>query len=68
MQNQAVPDLYHLRILDSNVYVFLHKEKQNLKYVKWETYALRGILVGFDSYIIYWIYIKNQNKVNRIKN
>lgn len=27
MHNHALPDVYHLRILDSNVYLFLHKEK-----------------------------------------
>ncbi len=40
MQNQAIPDLNHLRIFGSNVYVFLHKEKQSLKSAKWEARAL----------------------------
>lgn len=50
MQNQALPDLHHLRILGSNVYVFLHKEEQSLKSAKWEARALKGMLVGFDGH------------------
>lgn len=53
MQNQALPDLHHLRILGSNVYVFLHEEERSLKSAKWEARALRGKLVGFDGRTIY---------------
>ncbi len=34
IQNQAIPNLHHLRILGSNVYVFLHKEDRSLKSIK----------------------------------
>ncbi len=34
MQNQAIPDLHHLRILGSKVYVFVHEGKQSLKSAK----------------------------------
>lgn len=34
MQNQAIPDLYLLCIIGSNIYVFLYKEKQSLKSTK----------------------------------
>lgn len=67
MQTQAIPDLHHLRILDSNVHVFLHEEKQSLKSAKWEARALRGKLVGFDGLTIYRAHIKDQNKVIRVK-
>ncbi len=67
MQNQAIPDLHHLRILGSNVYFFLHEEERSLKSAKWEARALRGKLVGFDGHTIYRVYIKDQNKVIRIK-
>lgn len=67
MQNQALPDLHHLRILGSNVYVFLHKEERSLKSAKWEARALKGKLVGFDGHTIYRVHIKDQNKVIRVK-
>lgn len=53
MQDQALPDLQHLRILGSNVYVFLHEEERSLKSAKWEASALRGKLAGFDGHKIY---------------
>ncbi len=68
LQNQAIPDLYHLCILGSNRYVFLHKEERSLKSAKWEVYALRGKLVGFNDHSIYRVHIKDQNKVIRVKN
>ena len=67
MQNQAFPDLQHLRILGSNVYVFLHKEGQSLNFAKWEARALRGKLVGFDGHTIYKVHIEDQNEVIRVK-
>lgn len=59
MQDQALPTLQHLRILGSNVYVFLHEEERSLKSAKWEARALKGKLVGFDSHTIYKVYIKD---------
>ena len=34
MQNQAIPDLHHLRIPGSNVYFFLHEEERSLNSAK----------------------------------
>ena len=67
IQNQAISDLYHLCNLGSNVYVFLHKKKQSLKSAKWKTHTFRGKLVRFNDYIIYWVHIKDQNKVIWVK-
>lgn len=57
-----------LRILESIIYIFLHKEKLLLKLEKWPLRALKGILVSYNSHTIYWMHIKEYNKVIRIKN
>ena len=67
MQNQAIQDLHHLRILGSNVYVFFHEEERSLKSAKWEVRALRQKLMGFDGHTIYRVHIEDQNKVIRVK-
>lgn len=64
---QDHPDIFHLRILGSTVYVFLHKEEQSLKSEKWAPRALKGTLVGYDGHTIYRVHIKEQNKVIRVK-
>lgn len=66
-QHQEDPDINHLRILGSTVYVFLHEEERDLKWEKWKARALRGKLVGFDGHTIYRVYIEQQAKVIRIK-
>lgn len=66
-QHEEDPDLTHLRILGSTVYVFLHEEERALKSEKWKPRALRGKLVGFDGHTIYRVYIEEQSKVIRIK-
>lgn len=48
-----LPDLSHLRILGSTVYVFLHEEERTLKSEKWAPRALKGTLVGYDGHTIY---------------
>lgn len=40
------PDISHLRVLGSTVYVFIHEEERNLKSQKFEARALKGTLVG----------------------
>lgn len=30
--------------------------------------TLKGVLVGYNGYIIYWVYIKDEKKVIRVKN
>ena len=67
MQNQAIPDFHHLRILSSNIYVFLHKEERSLNSAKWEACAFRGKLVGFDGHTIYRVHIEDPNKVIWVK-
>lgn len=57
------PDLSHLRILGSTVYVLLHEEERSMKSEKWAPRALRGTLVGFDGHTIYRVHIKDQNRV-----
>lgn len=66
-QNQEAPNLSHLRILGSTVYVFLHEEERSKKSEKWAPRALKGTLVGYDGHTIYRVFIKNQNKVIRVK-
>lgn len=39
-----------------------------MKWEKWAPRALKGILVGYDGYTIYRIYLKDQRKVIWIKN
>lgn len=60
-------NIQHLRILGSNVYIFLHKEKQSLKSAKWEAHVFKGKLVGFDGHTIYKVSIEDQNKVIRVQ-
>ncbi len=61
------PDISHLYILGSTVYVFLHAEERTLKLEKWAPRALKGTLVGYNDHTIYRVYIEEQNKVIRVK-
>lgn len=54
-----LPDLSHLRVLGSTVYVFFHEEERTLKSEKWASRALKGTLVGYDGHTIYWVYLKD---------
>ena len=62
-----LPDLSHLRVLGSTVYVFLHEEERTLKSEKWAPRALKGTLVGYDGHTIYRVHLKDQKKVIRVK-
>lgn len=64
MQNNSkvFPKLYHLCVLGSTVYVFLHEEKHTLKSAKWDARAFKGKLVGYDGHTIYRVHIKEQNR------
>lgn len=66
-QHQKSPDISHLRILCSTVYVFIHEEERNLKSEKWAPRATHGILVGYDGHTIYQVHVKCPNKVIRVK-
>lgn len=61
------PNISHLRILGSTVYVFLHEEERSLKSEKWAPRALKGTLVGYNGHTIYRVHIKEQNKVIKVK-
>lgn len=61
------PELSHLRVLGSTVYVFIHEEERNLKSEKFEARALKGTLVGYDGHTIYRVFIRLQDKVIRVK-
>lgn len=68
-QNQKnTTDMSHLRILCFTVYIFLHKKEQSQKWEKKAPKTQKKILMGYDSHIIYKVYIKDQNKVIQIKN
>lgn len=47
------PDLTHLRVLGSTIYVLIHKEERDLKSEKFVPRAMKGTLVGFDGHTIY---------------
>lgn len=61
------PNLSHLRILGSTVYVLLHEEERAIKSEKWAPRALKGVLVGYDGHTLYRVHIKSQKKVIRVK-
>lgn len=47
----------HLRVLGSTVYVFIHKEKQNLKLEKFEVRVLKSIFVKYNGHTIHKVFI-----------
>lgn len=49
MQDQALQTFYPIWILGFNVYVFLLKEKQNLKSANQEEKALKNKLFSFNG-------------------
>ena len=61
------PELNHLRVLGSTVYVYVHEEERKDKSAKWESRAKRGVLVGYDGHSIYRVYLKKDAKVIQIK-
>lgn len=62
-----LPNLSHLQVLGSTVYVFLHKKEQILKSEKQALRALKKTLVGYDGHTIYCIHLKDQKKVIWVK-
>lgn len=61
------PQLDHLKVLGSTVYVFIHEEERKAKSAKWDPRAKRGLLVGYDGHSIYRVYLEKDAKVIRIK-
>lgn len=51
------PNLSHFLVLNSIIYIFLHKEKQMLKLEKWALKTLKIILVGYYNNSHYMILI-----------
>lgn len=48
--------------------MFIHEEVPDLKSEKFEAQALKGILVDYNSHIIYRVFIQSQDKVMQVKN
>ena len=53
------PELSHLQVLGSTVYVFIREEEQNLKSEKFEARALKGTFIEYDGHIIYKVFIRS---------
>lgn len=64
---KTLPNLAHLRVLGSTVYVLIHEEEREFKSEKFVPRALKGKLVGFDGHTIYRVHIEEQNRVIRVK-
>lgn len=47
------PDLTHLQVLGSTIYVLIHKEEQDLKSEKFVLQVMKNTLVRFDGHTIY---------------
>ena len=65
--SQEPPNLTYLQILGSTIYVLLPEKEQLIKSEKWASRILKRVLLGYDGHTIYWVYIKNQNKIIRVK-
>lgn len=64
---KTLPNLAHLRVLGSTIYVLIHEKEREFKSEKFVLRALKGKLVGFNGYIIYRVHIEKQNRVIRVK-
>lgn len=65
--SHSLPNLDHLRVLGSTVYVFIHEEERKAKSAKWEPRGKKGMLIGYDGHTIYRVYLSDEEKVIRIK-
>lgn len=61
-------ELSHLQVFESTVYVFINKEKRNLKLEKFEAQALKRTLIRYDGHTIYRVFIQLQDKIIYVKN
>lgn len=52
------PNLTHLQILGSTVYILLYKKKYTMMSEKWVPQAWTRIVVGYNRSTIYRFYIK----------
>ena len=65
------PRFDHLKVIDSMVYVFIHKEKRKedkSKSAKFAPQAQKNLLVGYDGHTIYWVFLEQDNKIIHVKN
>lgn len=64
---QSLPNLQHLRVLGSTVYVSIHEEERSAKSAKREPRGKQRMLVGYDNHTIYRVYLPDEEKIIRIK-
>ena len=57
------PNMKHLQILGSIIYILLHKKKRLMKSENWTSQVLKRPLIGYDGHTISKVYIKEQKKV-----
>lgn len=50
---KKTPNIRYLQVLGFTIYIFIYKEKQNLKSEKFETQALKNILVEYNRHTIF---------------
>ena len=62
------PNLAHLQILGSTMYVLLHEEERSIKSEKWVPRVLKRILVGYNRHTTYKVHIIEQENVIQVKN
>lgn len=68
MPNNNKPlQLFYLRILESIIYIFIYKEKQELKSEKLVPRVLSSKLVRFNGHTIYHMHIEKQKRVIKVK-
>ncbi len=63
---EEAPNLAHLRVLGSTVYILLYEEERSMKSEKWAPRVLKGVLVSYDGHTICRVQIKDQKKVIRV--
>lgn len=50
--------LNYLWVLGSTIYIFIHEKKIKAKSVQWKSRAKQKLIVDYDSYYIYQIYLE----------
>lgn len=53
------PDINHLQVFRSIIYIFIYKEEENLKFEKFETQILKDSHIRYDEYTIYRLFIQD---------
>lgn len=51
-------EINYLQVLESIVYIFIHKKEQIPKSEKFEAQTLKNILVGYNKHTIYRVFIQ----------